>query len=212
MSDSTRKMEAGESLFAFSEGEGKFFHLQWAIMSAPIYPHHPAAFKLAADMILDSHQAAQGPENNDSLLFPVLYLYRHCLELKLKELLFLGIRFRFFDDQTTEKMLDEKKGLVGKHDLLRLWEMARVFLEHRYPKDDQIPIAESRIKEMHEIDPTGQMLRYDRERGTWARLPYDRIFPPVIGIAHLRQMMDELYCFLDTCYGHTLDYWQEDRP
>ena len=75
----------------------------WAMLSAPIYPQHAEAFKLSADMILDAHQSAKGP-HRDTLLFPVLYLYRHCVELKLKDLIFLGIRCEYFDDATVAKM------------------------------------------------------------------------------------------------------------
>src|SRR5689334_18233937 len=85
------RLKPGMKLFVSGTNEGKFFHLHHAVMSSPFYPPLPGAFKLAADMILDAHLAANG-SHNDILLFPVLYLYRHCLELKLKDLLLLGIR------------------------------------------------------------------------------------------------------------------------
>jgi hypothetical protein len=152
---------------------------------------------------------AQGPEHNDKLLSPVLYLYRHCIELQLKDLVVLGIRCGFFDTTTSEQMLhvkgddesDEKTGMLGKHELWPLWTSAKAFLEHRYPNDEQIPVAESYINRFHELDPTGQTFRYDREKGTWALLRFEKL-PAVIGVKTLRKAMDALFYFLDSCYGH----------
>jgi len=207
MSTSKLTLTKGTSLFTYTEGEGKYFHLQWATMSSRIYPTLSGAFKTAADMILDEHLSAKGPEHNDALLFPVLCLYRHYIELALKEWIILGIRCDFFDDATSNQMLDDKKGILGKHDLLNLWEKAKAFLEHRYPTEAQISVAEVFIRQIHDIDPTGQTLRYDRKKGTWELSKFER-FPAVIGVANLRLRMNELFSFLDSCYGHTLDSWQ----
>ena len=85
------KLKPGMKLFVPGTDVASFSIFDSAVISSPIYPPLPVAFKLAADMILDAHLAAKG-SHNDILLFPVLYLYRHCVELKLKDLLLLGIR------------------------------------------------------------------------------------------------------------------------
>jgi hypothetical protein len=215
---SVAKLKPGMKLFAPGSNEGKFFHLHHAVMSSPIYPPLPGAFKLAADMILDAHLAANG-SHNDRLLFPVLYLYRHCVELKLKDLLLLGIRTQFFDEAAAEKILDEDEGVIGQHRLCALWNKVKDFLAHSYQGDTQVKFAESMINELHQIDKDGQTLRYDREKGTLQlrRPKYGHPgdaqphplynIPETIDIANLRQSMDCLYRYLENSYDGILDWW-----
>jgi hypothetical protein len=215
---SNPKLKGGTKLFAPGTNDGKFFHLHHAVMSSPIYPPLPGAFKLAADMILDAHLAAKG-SHNDILLFPVLYLYRHCVELKLKDLLLLGIRTRFFDEAAADKIIDEDEGIIGQHRLCALWNKVRDFLAHSYPNDTQLKVAESMINELHEIDKDGQTLRYDRVKDTLQlrRPKYRHLgdtqqhpvynIPETIDIANLRQSMDCLYAYLKSGYEGILDRW-----
>ncbi len=220
MSDlSIPKLKPGMKLFAPGTNARKFFHLQGAVVGAPIGSPLPEAFKLAADMILDAHLAANKGPQNDILLFPVLYLYRHCVELELKGLLLLGIRSRFFDEAAVEKILDKNNGIIGKHHLCALWNQAKDLLAHHYQNDPQNKVAESMINELHQIDKDGQTLRYDRVKGTLQlrrpmyrhdgearRHPVYKI-PETIDIANLRQSMDRLYAYLENSYGGILDWW-----
>lgn len=212
------KLKPGMKLFVPGTNDAKFFHLHHALMSSPIYPPLPGAFKLAADMILDAHLAAKG-SHKDILLFPVLYLYRHGVELKLKDLLMLGIRSRLFDEAAADKILDEDKGIIGQHRLCALWNKARDMLARHYQNDTQLKVAESMINELHQIDKDGQTLRYDRLKGTLElRRPkyrhlgdaqphpvYD--IPETIDIVNLRQSMDWLYAYLERSYDGILGWW-----
>lgn len=212
------KLKPGMKLFVPGTDEGKFFHLHHAVMSSPIYPPLPGAFKLAADMILDAHLAAKG-SHNDILLFPVLYLYRHCIELRLKDLLLLGIRTRFFDEVAADQILDEDEGITSEHRLCALWHKVKDFLAHSYQNDPQLKVAESMINDLHQIDPDGQTLRYDRVKDTLQlRRPKYRNLgdvqpPPVYNIpetfdlANLRQSMDCLYAYLERSYNGILEEW-----
>lgn len=216
--DAIPKLKKGMKLFISGNNDGKFFHLHSAVISSPIYPPLPGAFKLAGDMILDSHVAARG-EHRDSLLFPVLYLYRHCIELKLKDLLLVGIRCRFFDQAAIDQILDEKEGIIGQHPLCVLWNKVRDVLAHHYPNDEQLKVAESMINDLHQIDKDGQTLRYDRVKGTLQlrRPEYKNLanrnqypvynIPETIDIANLRQSMDVLYKYLENRYDGILDWW-----
>jgi hypothetical protein len=212
------KLKPGMKLFVPGTNEGKFFHLHHAVMSSPIYPPLPGAFKLAADMILDAHLAANG-SHNDRLLFPVLYLYRHCVELKLKDLLLLGIRTRFFDEVAADKILDEDEGITSEHRLYALWHKVKDFLAHSYQNDPQLKVAESMINDLHQVDKDGQTLRYDREKGTLRlrRPKYKHLddaqphpvynIPETIDVGNLRQSMDCLYAYLEGSYDGILDWW-----
>lgn len=77
MSGSKPKLKKEMKAFTYTK-RGKFFHLQSAILSSPIYPKHAEAFKTTADMALAWHESVKQRPHHDALLFPVLYLYRHC--------------------------------------------------------------------------------------------------------------------------------------
>jgi len=198
MSNSIPKLKKGMKALACTE-QGKFFHLHSALLSNPIYPQHAEAFKIAADMILDSHQSAKRGLHHDTLLFPVLYLYRHCLELKLKDLVLLGVRIRLFD-------LTKVAGILEKHELCPLWTKAKRLILDSYPKDDEAQAAEAIINEFHRVDPDGQTLRYDRKKGTLELRRYKELSSH-IGVADLRTKMNSAYHYLDNCYAGILDSW-----
>ena len=142
---------------AFASGtRGKSFHLQSLLWC---FPQHAEAFKTAADMIIDSHQAAQRTPHRDELFFPVAFLYRHCLELKLKDLIWIGIHRRFFSRAKVKPVLDQ-------HNLAKLWTLVRRLLEDRWPNADPGPLRgiEAVINQFHEADPSGQVFRYERDK------------------------------------------------
>ena len=202
MSNSIPKLKKGMKAFAYTE-QGKFFHLQSALLSSPIYPQHAEAFKIAADMILDSHQSAKQGPHHDTLVFPVLYLYRHCLELKLKDFLLLGVRTCFFEFAEVERIL-------GEHELCPLWTKAKKLIQDSYPNDDEAHVAESVINDFHQIDKEGQTLRYDRKKDTLELRRYETL-PSHISIGNLRMTMDSVYYYLDNSYAGILGWWDASQ-
>lgn len=196
MTNTTPKLKKGMKAFAYTK-EGKFFHLQSTKLS-PMYPQHAEAFKIAADMIIDSHEAAVNGPHHDTLLYPVLYLYRHCLELKLKDLVLLGIKCGDFQ-------LDAVQEVLGEHELCPLWTKVRRFLLKHYPEDKQLPFIEAIIQEFHQVDKDGQTLRFDRQKDLKKR-HYDKL-PQYISVTNLRKTMDAVYHHLDSAYAGVLDWW-----
>src|SRR5437879_3151243 len=114
------------------KGKGKYFHLQSAIVSSKIYPDRAVAFKDAADMIIDRHQSAKQFGHGDRLLFPVTYLYRHYLELQLKDLVVLAVRCKFY-------LLSEVEEILSKHELCPLWTKTKRYLLARDAKENKTP-------------------------------------------------------------------------
>src|SRR4051794_33094186 len=108
----TPTLKKGMKAFAYVEGE-QFFHLQSAKLP-PMWSHHADAFKEMADLALDRYEANVRGPHNDKLLSPVLYSYRHCLELKLKDIVLLGVRCR-------DIALADVQEPLGEHPLCPLW-------------------------------------------------------------------------------------------
>lgn len=79
-------------------------------------------FKLAADMVVAA-VPTEGRYAND-LFFPIAYLYRHHLELMLKELIRLGLRLG---------SLNGCEDILGEHSLHRLWNKAKQLIKASGP-------------------------------------------------------------------------------
>ena len=198
MSDSIPKLKKGMKALTYAK-QGPYFSPAWAVMSSRTFPQHGEAFKLAADMILDAHDSARSRSHNDKLVFPVLYLYRHCLELKLKDLVLLGVITELF-------RLEEVLEILGEHELCPLWTKAKTVLLDGKPTTEEAQAAEAIIQEFHQIDKYGQTLRYDRKKKTLAPEQYKHL-PTHISVRPLRKAMDALFHFLDSHHAGILDYW-----
>ena len=81
---------------------------QWAIV---------AGFKEAADKVVDSLVATK--EKMDVFFFPVVYLYRHAIELALKGLVNDGVCLHILEDG------QELQDILGSHNLNSLWDRVR---------------------------------------------------------------------------------------
>jgi len=114
-------------------------------------------FLMAGDRLVD-HLVGIAAE--DALIYPVVYLYRHFLELQLKaQILFCQPRL---SGKTTKDVQSFKpKRLDNNHSLRNLWEI----LDGIYPKfaDERPNITaafESLLFELDALDPNSQAPRY----------------------------------------------------
>jgi hypothetical protein len=185
-----RKLIKGMKAFAppTSDQTGGYFRRDTVYMTW-CYPQHAEAFKTAADMIIKQAEVLQ----QDSLLFPVLFLYRHCLEVKLKDFVKLGVDCREFTQDSVKKIL-------GGHGLTDLWERTKSMLQNRYPDDDpeELDAAEAII--VNEFDKLPHdSLRYDTDRSF--QMYTHEYLPDTIGVDNLGSTMDCLYHYLDRCYS-----------
>jgi hypothetical protein len=92
----------------------------------------------------------------DFLVFPIAYLYRHHVELMLKQ---LTLTAAFLVNQPLSAA--EKKEVTSRHHLQKLWEIFRPRLKAAYelPAQDLEGI-DSYIRQLDQVDPDGQSFRY----------------------------------------------------
>ena len=115
------------------------------------------AFKEAGDKIIKELSRKEDNRNPDIFFMPIAYLYRHSLELEMKEIIKLGIRLN----------LVEKDGkllrVLGNHALHPLWNIVRKIIEQYWQNrsKDDLDAAGRIVQEFHKIDRTGQHLRYN---------------------------------------------------
>ncbi len=121
-----------------------------------------------AELVCDSGRS------QDFLIYPIVYLYRHHIELALKSI--ISVACFVVDYTLTERDVDT----LGRHDLAKLWALARPLLNPTcelggspaLPLDDLEGI-DSYILQLHKHDPDGQRFRYSttKAKGRKARLP-----------------------------------------
>lgn len=146
-------------------------------------------FKRAGDLIVAAAQT-EG-QYADDLLFPVAHLYRHHLELMLKELVHLGLGLG---------SLRGCEDILGDHNLHKLWNKAKQLIKEVCPDspDDDLKAAEKMILEFHKLDPTSQAFRYARDRGG---KPHLQDAPRSIDLENLKRNVDAVSNFLDAAYA-----------
>ena len=170
--------------------EGAYFHMPSISTFSPPYA---SSFKEAADIVLDKCSVDGDSPENDNFAFPVLYLYRHGIELNLKSIIRAGLLSTFFERTDVEADLK-------LHNLAKLWNHARKILRHRWANSDPEPLmaTEAVINELHQSDPNGQVFRYPSDKDG-KRYHYKWI-PDHISVAKLKETMDGVFRFLEaTC-------------
>lgn len=122
------------------------------------YPYKNG-FRIAASRI--ALQVCETRSDQDSLVYPILYLYRHHLELVLKDV------FRTVARLLNRPISDAEEKTLGRHDLVPLWELTMPLLEPlcRSAGDNTIPAEDiegvrSYLRQLNEHDPDGQRFRY----------------------------------------------------
>ncbi len=147
------------------------------------------AFQHAADMIVAA--ARNDNLNPDDLFFPVAYLYRHHLELMLKELVRLGIRLG---------SLDGCEDILSRHHLDKLWNKTKKLIRETWPDspNDDLNVVEQVILEFHKLDPSGQAFRYSQDK---KGSTYLKDGPQCVDLNNLKTVVDGVSQFLDAAYS-----------
>jgi len=107
------------------------------------------SYQTGALTLLDT--ALEKRELRDYHIYPAVFLIRHYLELRLKELI-----------QGLHYCKDRTKDFPNHHDLQRLWYDFKVAYEEigENPNDERFEIVGELIKEMTSVDPISMAFRY----------------------------------------------------
>ncbi|MFH1417471.1 MAG: hypothetical protein ABII12_04195 [Planctomycetota bacterium] len=115
-----------------------------------------AGHNLARDIVQQGELKKWDPTREfRGLLLPMLYCYRHYLELALKHLIEeLGSLSRF------HSTLD----LTKTHRLMQLWNAAKGLASNLFDDDENDKNVERLLNEFHQFDPSSQTFRYRRDK------------------------------------------------
>jgi hypothetical protein len=127
---------------------------KWDVGYAYCSGYRTAAFSL-------SEKVCETYSEQDKLVYPIVYLYRHHVELALKGI--TVVASALLDKELT----DHELNALGRHQLNELWKNLKPMLNPvcKLVQDDSFPIEdiegiESYINQLHEHDPDGQRFRY----------------------------------------------------
>lgn len=139
---------------------------------------YPDAYKLAADKLAEQ---IEGHSWEDGLVFPVVFLYRHYVELKLKYLIIELDRLGGTD-------MNEKE--FNKHKLIPLWIYVKKHLgcirDANWDKEI-LRSLESLIKEFDQLDPNSYRFRYSHDTKF-----QENPLPESISITSFKEGMDAI--------------------
>ncbi len=145
-------------------------------------------YKNGADALVEKILNDDSSKSYDTLIYPVLFLYRHYLELVLKYI------YIVFSNESTENKIKFIKAV--SHDINKVWQQkVKQILKNNEVCDVDIDVAENYINEFSLKDENSFYFRY----------PFDKHLNMVINheqwidIENFKDIMDEIYLFFETC-------------
>lgn len=170
--------EKGDRVFEESSRPGD----PWIHPTSVNFISYADSYKEAADELVKS--AAGSKVKSDTLIFPILYLYRHHIELQMK-----------FIIRTWRRLPQEEAPDYKHHRLRDLWQECRSIIEKAFPEEENrdVEVVENVVHELAESDPGSFTFRY----------PVDKDDEPTIeesqsiDLANLYEVMAKTSHFFD---------------
>lgn len=136
----------------------------------------------------------------DLLVYPIVYTYRHYLELSMKHLISSG-----------HALLDEHRDFAESHDLSKLWRDCRDVLARvpPPPSKDDLAAVDEKISELSTLDPGSMSFRYpvgSAKQGRGPLLPDDLR----LNVRHFADQMEQL-AGLFTGAGEMIAVYQQQK-
>ncbi|MDD3179571.1 MAG: hypothetical protein PHQ04_04385 [Opitutaceae bacterium] len=129
-------------------------HLQATISLRTDLIGHIEGYKRAGDLIFAEFHRSPRLLATGYLVFPGVYLYRHFVELSIKDIIALG-----------NYLENDPSSYPAEHDLDALWSLARGLIERLGPgcTEDDLDAMTRLIAQLNAIDP-GNAFRYPMTR------------------------------------------------
>jgi hypothetical protein len=152
---------------------------------------YAAGYRRAAELLIE--QARTTYEIN-TLVFPIVFLYRHYVEVTLKEVIRYG---RYLDGSA--------EASPGGHGLNNLWGEARALMR-RHAQDVSSAILrrlDTLVRHLAELDPSSEATRYPATRDGAPLFPWDTV---PINLDQLAIDMREVAALIEPIAGKLFVY------
>ncbi|MFZ5506581.1 MAG: hypothetical protein ACOY7P_13930 [Pseudomonadota bacterium] len=175
---------AGQQLFIQGEDQHNAAMLGWTLFPWDIYA---AGYKDAADALVGA--LAERKASFDSVVYPLIFLYRQGLELKLKLIL-----------PRARRLVGNEAVADHKHGLMPLWSELRRHLEqlNLHKGAQELPAIEDFIRQLDTVDPGSFAFRYPTTKKGEVSLPELRH----VNVRHLSEIMDSVFGMLDGIHSY----------
>ncbi len=182
---------SGQQLFIQGDDWQNNAILGWTLLPLDTYAF---GYKEAVDGLL--YALAERRASFDTVIYPLVFLYRQALELQLKLLLPLARR-----------LADAPAREDHRHELMTMWIELRQHLEVVTCGDDNEHAAiENFISQLYEVDPRSFAFRYPTNMKVEVSLPDLRH----VNVRHLSEVMDSIFLMLNNAYSMLGEMDQKD--
>lgn len=154
---------------------------------------HVEGYRRAADLVWRQIESEPRIAGIDFLVFPMVFLYRHYVELCLKDIIASGI------------YLETGTGSYpATHNLGELWKEARGHLERIGPgcSDEALASMTEMITQLDQLDPGSFTFRYPITKALTPTLPQNG----GLNLALFHEGMEKMTGFFEGCQGMLSDY------
>jgi hypothetical protein len=147
---------------------------------------YAVGYKLAADTL--AKKVISECDNRDTLVFPIVFLYRHYFELRLKEII-----------QHGSTLIDEEVNVPKHHDLMILWTEVKKIIKKIWPESSDKDLAHisSIMIEFVNIDKLSDAFRYPVNKSgapTLEGINYINIFTFLENITPVANDLEGMAC------------------
>jgi len=151
-----------------------FCHDKWEL--------YATGYKDAADIL--AQRVMETQRSADVLIYPIVFLYRHYLELRLKEIIVAG-----------QELLDHPPDLKLIHGLDILWKSCPKIFDEVWPgsSKDELNAVEDCIMQFYKTDPQSMSFRYPATKDGQPTLPGLQH----INIRNLQEVMGRISSLLE---------------
>jgi hypothetical protein len=148
--------------------------------------HYVEGYEEAARILLDAAETDAGGSLADRLVFPLVFVCRHAIELRLKELIETGNRCL----GTSEEI----SSFAGGHHLQELWAACRRIIRTAWPgtSASDLDAIEALIAGFQEVDPGSMAFRYPVTKAGRPSLPNLTSFSMRTFVGHVERIVDAL--------------------
>lgn len=183
---------AGQSLFQVASDWHNNAMLGWTYSAPDVYA---VGYKDAADGLL--YALSERRVSLDTVIYPLVFLYRQGLELQLKLILPLARR-----------LANKAQKNDHSHGLMPMWGELRELLDvlDPYEDDKEIPAMQEFIRQLDEVDPQSYAFRYSTTKRGEVSLPDIRH----INVRHLSEIMDSVFLMMSGIRSVLENMDQED--
>lgn len=158
--------------------------LSWTHGSQEALDSYAQGYRQAAEHLGRAAARRHSPFVIDTVLCPLVFLWRHYIEIRLKEIIVSASLLLGEPPSTAEK----------SHSLDLLWQKARSLINRVLnPSEKKLAQADHAIADFHKHDPTSQAFRYSEDKAGKPSAPTQT----QINIFNFNRQMRQLARFLE---------------